>query len=97
MTRKIALYLLKRILDIAETENEDISIDKTDSSRNAVFWWTASEKIQLSAVWQDLILLLEILEEKQVMHIYINLCYIKMSHGIITLGSFCTYIYFIAL
>ena len=63
LTRKQAMYLLKRILD---------TLDKGDASVNdssladVKFWWSAEAKKELLNVWNDYILLMETLEEKQV-------------------------------
>ncbi|KAL4238154.1 hypothetical protein ACF0H5_002865 [Mactra antiquata] len=61
LSRKRSLYLLKRIVDICESNNEDVNEDV-----NTVFWWTKKKCSILSKVWEDFLLLAEVLEEKQV-------------------------------
>ena len=63
LTRKRGMYMLKRILDIAESGNQAINVDGKETS---LFWWESSERTALFKLWQDVILLLETLEEKQV-------------------------------
>ena len=63
LTRKQAMYLLKRILDTLD--KSDVSV--SDSSLADVkFWWSLEAKKELLNVWNDYILLMETLEEKQV-------------------------------
>ena len=73
LSRKRSMYLLHCVL---------VSVQKGDSgsgergireggkervsSGNWVFWWEAESEKQLAAVWNDLVLVLETLEEKQV-------------------------------
>lgn len=63
ITRKRAIYLLKRIVDI--NFHHGGNSDASDS--NQVFWWDMSEQKELAKVWEDFIVFLEMLEEKQVM------------------------------
>ncbi|WAR19994.1 TARB1-like protein [Mya arenaria] len=75
LNRKRALYLLKRIVDICERDGADVSSEGDSGSgqhvghsegRHPVFWWERGQSKALSKVWEDFILLAEVLEEKQV-------------------------------
>ena len=79
LTRKQAMYLLKRILDTLD--KSDVSV--SDSSLADVkFWWSLQAKKELLNVWNDYILLMETLEEKQVWIITSWLCEpVIHSHG----------------
>lgn len=62
VNRKRSLYLLKRIVDICESTMAVVNNDLKES----VFWWSKSRSSELSKIWQDFMLLAEVLEEKQV-------------------------------
>ena len=65
LTRKQAMYLVKRITDICQT----LSYDVGDYSQG-LFWWKSNQADQQGKVWEDFILLVETLEEKQVLHMH---------------------------
>ena len=59
--RKRALYLVRSVLDSVRGGGvEEIY------SEESVFWWTPECKQELASVWDDLVLVLETMEEKQV-------------------------------
>ena len=64
LTRKQAMYLLKRILDTLE--KSDMAVNTNSMSDDVKFWWHPETKKDVSNVWNDYILLMETLEEKQV-------------------------------
>ncbi|KAK3093846.1 hypothetical protein FSP39_020941 [Pinctada imbricata] len=73
LTRKRAMYLLKRITDICGTVGADVGSQPSRVKTNAeskevsgVFWWRKSEQQQLCKIWEDFVMLIETLEEKQV-------------------------------
>lgn len=66
LTRKRALYILKRILDITETNEIEYPVFDPSVGRLPYFQWTKERKSSLGNTWQDYILLIETLEEKQV-------------------------------
>ena len=61
LTRKRSMYLLKRILDICDKNNIEIDINK-----DSLFSYNPKMKQTFGKVWDDFILLMEALEEKQV-------------------------------
>ena len=61
--RKRCMYLLHCVLVSVQKEQGGERV----SSENWVFWWEAGSAKQLLAVWNDLVLVLETLEEKQVL------------------------------
>ena len=66
--RKRSMYLLKRIIDTCEKSDKDL-IPPDPSSENsslAYFWWSKQQQKNLTKIWEDVILLLETLDEKQV-------------------------------
>ena len=72
LTRKRALYLLKRILDTVELQGVPLQSLIPDGSGSGasklepIFWWSPQHAAELSAVWQSFILLIESIAEKQV-------------------------------
>jgi hypothetical protein len=64
------MYLLKRLLDIIETENLEIG-HITENQEQSRFWWTSSRKTDMANMWMNYILLMETLEEKQVSNFFI--------------------------
>ena len=72
LTRKRALYLLKRILDTVELQGAPLQSLTLDgggvgaAKLEPIFWWSPQNAAELSAVWQSFILLIESIAEKQV-------------------------------
>ncbi|KAI8482105.1 Tar (HIV-1) RNA binding protein 1 [Branchiostoma belcheri] len=64
VTRKRAMYLLKRALDTIS--RHDRTITCADADTGLLFWWSPARSAQLMPVWQDYILIIETLEENQV-------------------------------
>ena len=60
--RKQALYVLKRIVAASQTE----SIELGELTHSTIFWWDKKDKDLLGMIWQDFFLLYEILQQKQV-------------------------------
>jgi hypothetical protein len=65
LSRKRSQYLLKRIVDIFEHGKGRLT---TQDCNCPLFWWDAREERSLVTVWQDYMLLIEMLEESQ-MHV----------------------------
>ena len=63
LSRKRCMYLLHCVLVSVQKERGGERV----SSENWVFWWEAANDKRLLAVWNDLLLVLETLEEKQVL------------------------------
>ena len=67
VNRKRSLYLTKRIVDICETNCLEVDNGAvSDLACIPVFSWSKKNAVSLTKIWQDLILLLEVFEEKQV-------------------------------
>ena len=73
LTRKRALYLLKRILDTVELQGVPLQSLPPDGGGGGdagksepIFWWSPRHAAELSGVWQSFILLIESIAEKQV-------------------------------
>ena len=66
LSRKRAMYLLKRILDITESSGVNVSCQSDGQGQTPVFWWKSEHREKFVNMWQDFMLLLETLEEKQV-------------------------------
>ncbi|XP_013402839.1 probable methyltransferase TARBP1 [Lingula anatina] len=64
LTRKRSMYLLKRALDV--TKHCRKGIETYHEVRGAVFFWSPETEKETDVMWNDLILLLETLDEKQV-------------------------------
>ena len=67
LARKRALYIFRRILDFS-TSNEDLSnsLDMSKTTENEIAEMSLASLRQLRNIWQEFILLVEMLEEKQV-------------------------------
>ncbi|KAK7505417.1 hypothetical protein BaRGS_00003162 [Batillaria attramentaria] len=66
--RKRALYLLKRIIDTCEKSGSNFNPPAFSSVGNSglpFFWWDKQRQSDQSKVWEDFILILETLDEKQ--------------------------------
>ena len=67
VNRKRSLYLLKRIIDICETNSLEVNGSAVaDVGSMPVFFWNQKHAASVSKIWQDLLLLLEVFEDKQV-------------------------------
>ena len=68
LSRKRCMYLLHCVLVSVQKVGRggDGRGEESVSSGNWVFWWAAGSTKRLTAVWNDLVLVLETLEEKQV-------------------------------
>lgn len=66
--RKRSAYLLKRIIDTCEKSDVDFNPPDLSSGASSLpyFWWSKKQQERLSKVWEDALLLLETLDEKQV-------------------------------
>ncbi|GFR98332.1 tRNA (guanosine(18)-2'-O)-methyltransferase [Elysia marginata] len=64
--RKLAVYLIKRLIDTCEKNDCTVNVIHRPDMRAPIFWWSSAAKKQLSALWEDFILIIEVLEEKQV-------------------------------
>lgn len=58
-------------MSVKEREDEVIS-------EGGVFWWRKEDKVSLTHVWDDLVLLLHSMEEKQVS---LSVCWQSVSHS----------------
>lgn len=78
--RKRSMYLLKRIIDTCEKSDSDlIATDpSSENSSLAYFWWSKQQQKNLSKIWEDVILLLETLDEKQVILILIIVIFTRI-------------------
>jgi len=63
LSRKRTVYLLKRALDLLDKQPCNLSVK---SEECCIFYWATEEKESLRSLWQDYILLMETLDEKQV-------------------------------
>lgn len=66
LSRKRCMYLLHCVLVSVQKPGGDSISGERVSSMNWVFWWEETNSKRLLAVWNDLVLVLETLEEKQV-------------------------------
>lgn len=66
LSRKRCMYLLHCVLVSVQKSGGDSGGGEGVSSSNWVFWWESGSAKQLTAIWDDLVLVLETLEEKQV-------------------------------
>ena len=55
---------------VVSTVSSEDGVVSTVSSEGFVFWWDENHKDMLRSMWEDVVLLLETLEEKQVSHQY---------------------------
>ncbi|XP_032881793.1 probable methyltransferase TARBP1 isoform X1 [Amblyraja radiata] len=65
-TRKRALYLLKRAVDVSGALEKDIALDYQTENDTCLFWWLGEKSKQLVQLWENYILIMETLEENQV-------------------------------
>ncbi|XP_061415511.1 probable methyltransferase TARBP1 isoform X2 [Lethenteron reissneri] len=66
LSRKRAVFLLKRAVDVSESLSRDVTCsDDDDRDGVPVFWWSAEAAPALLPVWESYILVLETLEENQ--------------------------------
>ena len=64
LTRKRAVYLLKKALEFIQEDGGTYTVCGDDGS--LVFYWEPKRKFELVALWQDYILLIEAFDERQV-------------------------------
>lgn len=64
LTRKRTMYLLKRALDVLDKWPSDLLV-MSDRGNN-IFFWSSDHRESLISTWQDYILFMETLDEKQV-------------------------------
>ena len=64
--RKLAVYLIKRLVDTCDKNGCTVNEIKRPDMKAPIFWWSPAVKEKLSAVWEDFILVIEVLDEKQV-------------------------------
>lgn len=67
LSRKRAMYLLKRALDLLDKQPSDLSVMSEKGC--CIFYWSSGKKESLMSTWQDFVLLMETLDEKQVLQI----------------------------
>ena len=80
VNRKRSLYLVKRIVDISETNSQEINNETvSDLASIPVFYWSKKNEALLSKIWEDVFLLLEVFEEKQVTSIIVCFRHSKLS------------------
>ena len=64
LSRKRSMYLLKRSLDVLDKQSSDLSV--VSKKGNRIFYWASRNKNSLRSLWQDFVLIMETLDEKQV-------------------------------
>lgn len=64
LSRKRSMYLLKRSLDVLDKQLGDLSV--VSKKGNRIFYWASMNKDSLRSLWQDFVLIMETLDEKQV-------------------------------
>lgn len=64
LSRKRSMYLLKRSLDVLDKQLGDLSV--VSKKGNRIFYWAFTNKDSLRSLWQDFVLIMETLDEKQV-------------------------------
>lgn len=64
LSRKRSMYLLKRSLDVLDKQLDDLSV--VSKKGNRIFYWASTNKDSLRSLWQDFVLIMETLDEKQV-------------------------------
>jgi hypothetical protein len=69
LTRKQSLYLIKRNVDLCEKFSENVNSNLSDGDV-PLFWWSKEQQRNHVKVWEDLVMLLETFEEKQVSKLY---------------------------
>uniref|UniRef100_UPI00398EE39E probable methyltransferase TARBP1 isoform X2 n=1 Tax=Pristiophorus japonicus TaxID=55135 RepID=UPI00398EE39E len=65
-SRKRAMYLLKRAVDVSNTLKTEICSEYQAESDSCLFWWSGEKNKQLVQLWENYILIMETLEENQV-------------------------------
>ncbi|XP_072122080.1 probable methyltransferase TARBP1 isoform X1 [Mobula birostris] len=65
-TRKRALYLLKRAVDVFGALERDFALEFQNEHDLCPFWWLGEKSKQLVQLWENYILIMETLEENQV-------------------------------
>ncbi|XP_078413543.1 tRNA (guanosine(18)-2'-O)-methyltransferase TARBP1 isoform X1 [Cetorhinus maximus] len=65
-SRKRAMYLLKRAVDVSNTLKSEICSECQAESDVCLFWWSGEKSKQLVQLWENYILIMETLEENQV-------------------------------
>ena len=78
LSRKRTVYLLKRALDLLDKQPCNLSVK---SEECCIFYWATEEKESLRSLWQDYILLMETLDEKQVLNFVYFFCLLFVSFG----------------
>lgn len=64
LTRKRAMYLLKKALEFTQEYSSTFVVCNSDG--NSVFSWDPAKRVELMALWQDYIILMETFDERQV-------------------------------
>ncbi|XP_067901541.1 probable methyltransferase TARBP1 isoform X2 [Heterodontus francisci] len=65
-SRKRAMYLLKRAVDVSNTLKSQICLQYQAGCDSCLFWWSGENSTQLVQLWENYILIMETLEENQV-------------------------------
>ncbi|XP_051869146.1 probable methyltransferase TARBP1 isoform X2 [Pristis pectinata] len=65
-TRKRALYLLNRAVDVSNALERDFALECQSEYDSCLFWWLGEKSKQLVQLWENYILIMETLEENQV-------------------------------
>ncbi|XP_048457329.1 probable methyltransferase TARBP1 [Rhincodon typus] len=65
-SRKRAMYLLKRAVEVSNTLRSEIRSESQAESNTCLFWWSGEKSKQLVQLWENYILIMETLEENQV-------------------------------
>ena len=71
LTRKRSLFLLKRVVDVMQQDIGTAILTHQLSDKVPVLWWRSNHEAEMLKIWNDIFLLLETLEEKQVSPIII--------------------------
>uniref|UniRef100_A0A4W3JQ62 tRNA (guanosine(18)-2'-O)-methyltransferase TARBP1 n=1 Tax=Callorhinchus milii TaxID=7868 RepID=A0A4W3JQ62_CALMI len=66
VSRKRAVYLLKRAVDVSRTLRGNVCPENESGSDPCLFWWLAEKNKLLVQLWENYILIMETLEENQV-------------------------------
>ena len=66
LSRKRAMYLLKRALDLLDKQPQDLLVQH--KMGHPIFHWRCQNRDSFMTLWQDYVLLMEALDEKQVNH-----------------------------
>ncbi|XP_076099114.1 tRNA (guanosine(18)-2'-O)-methyltransferase TARBP1-like isoform X1 [Mytilus galloprovincialis] len=65
LSRKQSVYLIKRNIDICEKLNLDVN-SNFNGHDVPLFWWSKDKEKNLVKVWEDLVMLLETMEDRQI-------------------------------